>query len=394
MFSKLTPPTIDTGRKIWTRKIVKARISLVKIRFLIVGVVKRMLLGSIVSGAPLTIIRSLEESSHDEVVSHHIVEETQIYNEKFEYYEFPESYPPQFRRCKGFERKSVFLLRDVLASPLTGVIWLPEGRILQESVGSLGRLMGWGNTLYDVSLPVSSIRPKSAVVCCPPTGYYHWLLEVLPNVISAIEKYPDVKVLLLAESPGYIKEALVLLLGDGFRSRLIECDSPIRATRIVMPQFEGYSGFVRLEDLEILRNSFLCRDSKLAELPRRFYISRSRTPKRRIGNEMEIESALVQEGFETVHLEEMTFGQQVELFSRADEIVAPHGAGLANLVWVKSHSRVLEIFPNRFFNDCYARLAVSRSLNYHHVTCKPDANSHGAVDLDQIMAWLSGPGGL
>lgn len=389
--SALSRPTLsrpDASRTDRTRKTTKTRLSLIKIRFVIVRAIKKVLLGSIASGAPLTVVRSLEESSHEGIVSHHIVEKSQIYNEKFEYYDFPESYPPQFRRYKSFERKSVFLLRDVVASPLTGAIWLPEGRILQESVGSLGRLMGWGNALYDVSLPVGLTSTESAIVCCPPAGYYHWLLEVLPNFMSAIERYPGATVLLHAESPSYIKEALALLLGDGFESRLIESDRPIRANRIAMPQFEAYSGFVRLEDLDKLRNSFLCQDEILYKCPSRFYISRSRTKKRRIGNEREIEKELRREDVEIIYPEQMTFRQQIELFSHANEIIAPHGAGLANLVWAKSHSRVLEIFPDQFFNDCYARLSTSRTLNYHHVTCKPDANSHGTVDIDQIMAWL------
>ena len=391
MFAVSGSSSTGGDRSFWRRNVVKISFLLARLRVSIVRVFEKILLGPIAGNAPYSIIYSLDGSSYDDEVKNHIAEKKQIYSETFEYYEFPDSYPPQFRRYKSFERKSVYLLEDVITSPLTGAIWLPEGKILRESVGSLGRLMGWGNTLRDTCLPVEATSIESEIVCCPPTGYYHWLLEVMPNLINAMKVCPDASILLSVESPGYIKEALALLFGEEVTSRLILSDVPVPVTRIAMSQFEEHSGFVRLEDIEALRSAFLSADRTSRNRAGRIYVSRSRTAGRRIGNEKDVERVLIREGVEIVHLEELAFAQQIELFNCADEIIAPHGAGLANLVWAKPLTRVLEIFPYRFFNDCYARLSLSRSLAYDNVSCIPDPASHGIIDEDMILAWLSIP---
>ena len=383
--------TKNKDRSVRMRSVIKISSSLIRIRFLVVRIIEKMLLGPIASNAPYSVIRSLDENSHDAEVKKHIADKKQICREKFEYYDFPDSYPPQFRRYKSFERKSIFLLKDVVASPFTGAIWLPEGKLLQESVGSLGRLMGWGKILHDTCLPLKLTSIESQIVCCPPVGYYHWLVEVMPNLINAVNVCPNAKVLLSVESPAYIRQALALLFGDGYTKRLVVSDAPVQVMRIAMPQFEEHSGYVRLEDIETLRKTFLSEKRTLGNSPTRIYVSRSRTARRSMGNEKEVEKVLLREGVEIVHLEELAFEQQIELFNCADEIIAPHGAGLANLVWAEPFSRVLEIFPHRFFNDCYARLSVSRSLAYDYFSCSPDAHSHGYIDVDKITSWLDLP---
>jgi len=49
---------------------------------------------------------------------------------------------------------------------------------------------------------------------------------------------------------------------------------------------------------------------------------------RRIINEHEVIEALATFGFVAYALEEMSFSEQVRLFSQAEMVVAPHGAGL------------------------------------------------------------------
>lgn len=368
---------------------VKARYIFISMRFSLEKIIKRLLLGSIAGGAPFTVIRSLDESYYDDIVKKHIIDRRQIYKHKIDYYNFPESYPLQFRRNKSFEQRFVFLLNDVIASPRTGAIWLPEGKMLQESVGSLGRVMGWGGSLQDTCLTAKKISTEDEIICCPPTGYYHWLLEVTPNLANAVNIYPNVRILLPTSVPGYIMEALELLLGSEFKSRLIISDVPVRIIKMVMPQIEAYSGFVRLEDIEILRKAFLCKGETGSNHNNRIYVSRSRATKRRIGNEKEVEKILSQNGIEIVYPEELTFTQQINLFANAKEIIAPHGAGLANLVWAKSSARVLEIFPHNFFNDCFARLSMSRSLSYDYFSCQADAKSNGKIEIQALIAKLN-----
>jgi capsular polysaccharide biosynthesis protein len=73
------------------------------------------------------------------------------------------------------------------------------------------------------------------------------------------------------------------------------------------------------------------------------YIARADAFKRRLVNEHEVVEALSPLGFRWVVLDGMALRDQVALFSRARCVVAPHGAGLANLVFSPPGTRVVEI---------------------------------------------------
>ena len=47
-------------------------------------------------------------------------------------------------------------------------------------------------------------------------------------------------------------------------------------------------------------------------------------------------------GWEFVQLEKLPVGEQMQLFAEAKSIIAPHGAGLTNLLWCAPDTKVLE----------------------------------------------------
>jgi capsular polysaccharide biosynthesis protein len=96
--------------------------------------------------------------------------------------------------------------------------------------------------------------------------------------------------------------------------------------------------------------------------PRKIYISRSRTRMRKIRNEADLERTLQDEGYEIVFPEERTFTEQAAIFQSADIIVAPFGAALANLVYVKPSCRTVLITTK--FTLEFARLLQMRGINF------------------------------
>jgi capsular polysaccharide biosynthesis protein len=77
---------------------------------------------------------------------------------------------------------------------------------------------------------------------------------------------------------------------------------------------------------------------------RKIYISRGLAASRRILNEPEVRDYLEGRGFEMVTLETMPVADQIRLFSEAAVIVAPHGAGLANMIF-SVNPRIIELLP-------------------------------------------------
>ncbi len=78
---------------------------------------------------------------------------------------------------------------------------------------------------------------------------------------------------------------------------------------------------------------------------RRIWISREHFPeaRRRIDNFGEIAPLLDQHGFESIILEELSFAEQVTLFSEAEIVAGSHGAGFSNIIFCPKNARVILI---------------------------------------------------
>jgi capsular polysaccharide biosynthesis protein len=75
---------------------------------------------------------------------------------------------------------------------------------------------------------------------------------------------------------------------------------------------------------------------------------------------------LAKRGFAEVFTEEMSFPEQAALFASVNAVVAPHGAGLTNLVFCRSRTKVVEIFSPEYVNGCFWALANMADLDYFY----------------------------
>jgi capsular polysaccharide biosynthesis protein len=141
--------------------------------------------------------------------------------------------------------------------------------------------------------------------------------------------------------------------------------------------------------IDWLRNRFLPlagESSGGTERRRRLFISRSASRNRRLVNEEEIWAQLEPRGFEYVLAENLDFAEQVAMFANAEAVVAPHGAGLTNLVFCAPGTRVIELFPSRTV-DCYYRLSTDLDLEYAYVKTR-QFRLHRRVGEDFLIAPL------
>ncbi len=103
--------------------------------------------------------------------------------------------------------------------------------------------------------------------------------------------------------------------------------------------------------------------------PTRVYVDR-RGADRRAGahrclvNEDDLVAALARYDFVPVRLEELSLAQQISLFANAHIIVAPHGAGLANLVYASPGCTLIELHMDDWVNWCFRHLAAVFDVIY------------------------------
>ncbi len=79
----------------------------------------------------------------------------------------------------------------------------------------------------------------------------------------------------------------------------------------------------------------------------------------------------------------MSPADQVRLFSQTDLLVAQHGAGLSNIVWLPKGAAVLEIKPPLppVINEIFANLASARRIDYATVD---QLDEHAEVDPENV----------
>jgi capsular polysaccharide biosynthesis protein len=125
-------------------------------------------------------------------------------------------------------------------------------------------------------------------------------------------------------------------------------------------------GFVCLHsDVDKIREKVVARRPKLPA--RRLYLRR--TSRRRILNEEDLTPFLERHGIEVIPDDHPDVLEQADLLREADLVIAPHGALLANLVYCKPGTVVVELLPGAFPVICYRSLSQSLGFHYHAIYC-------------------------
>jgi len=248
-------------------------------------------------------------------------------------------------------------------------VFLPHGPILAEVS------LDWKNPRFDHSLlrrlwlprPVRLSGRGALLATTGGETYFHWLWDVLPRIglleqagealasfdYFLINQPPHPGLLSPLESMGISREKLVFLKK---RSHFI-CDD------LAVPSLPGPTGDPPMDSFNFLRR-FLPSERGRNDPSRRYLlISRDRANCRRLLNEDDVLAALRPWEFRRIFLEDFSFQDQVRLFHQAEIVISPHGAGLANLVFCRAGTKVIELFGSEF-NPCYWAVAGGSGCRY------------------------------
>ncbi len=203
------------------------------------------------------------------------------------------------------------------------------------------------------------------------TNFYHWFVDVLSRLALLRESgwASEVDYFLVPNySLPFQKESLALLgiepgkIINGMVHPHVKADRMIVTSHPRTPTYHVPSfitsflqeafGYVDLSEVE-----------ELGEFPY-LYITRGDAPKRKVVNEAEVVAALQEQGFVPFALSKYSLKEAIYLFKNARTVVAPHGAGLTNLLFCQPGTRVIEVFSDKFVNHYFYELATSLGLNY------------------------------
>ena len=100
----------------------------------------------------------------------------------------------------------------------------------------------------------------------------------------------------------------------------------------------------------------------------RVFVSRSKAPTRRILNDTEVVAIMRDHGVAVVHMEDLTFEEQVALMRRTRTLIGTHGAGLTNMLFMPPGGQILEIrAAGDAHNNCYFTMASALDHTYRYV---------------------------
>jgi Glycosyltransferase 61 len=262
------------------------------------------------------------------------------------------------------------------------VATLPGGRVLSDRAV----ISPDNKLLYDLSvewmtppeqhsifkekkLPPITLIDETVAMLNHPAGYnyFHWMLENLAR-IHLIEQ-SNIKIGKYIINHRSLPFQLETLRACGITNDRILVPHEkfhIKAKNLVVPSYVNLPNawsckFVR----DLLLTKFRVEKKKKYE---RIYISREN--RRKVSNEKEILSVLDKYGFNRILLESMSVQEQIEVFYSAKIIVAPHGAGLANLVFCQPETTVIELFTPSYIEPHYWLISRLMNLDYRFILGK------------------------
>lgn len=90
---------------------------------------------------------------------------------------------------------------------------------------------------------------------------------------------------------------------------------------------------------------------------RRIFISRKNSKNRRLINENKVIEISKKYNFEIVYPEEMTFIEQVKLFSQTEYIIGSTGAAFTNIIFCPQNVKIMSIIPKKYMFYGYSTIA-------------------------------------
>lgn len=229
-------------------------------------------------------------------------------------------------------------------------------------------------------------------------NYAHWLLDILPKleILNKTISIDTVDYFLLPELKYNFQFQTLKILGIPSEKILnSKFHRHIKAKKLIIIDHPWYSkGSIHDEMINIhewsikwLRNVFLkLGDTKTKNL--KLFIDRSDSIFNhcQLINASDVWNLLEKNGFQKLKLSSINFQEQVNLFNSADTIVGAHGAGLANTIFSKAHTKIIEIKPKNHNNQFIKKISKVNNLNHKIMTSNDNklknTNLNGDINVD------------
>lgn len=221
-------------------------------------------------------------------------------------------------------------------------------------------------------------------------NYYHFLYDAVARYGLFEEAMPGVRpdAVIVPHASGYQRQ-LLELAGIPGPYLQPERGTFFRADRLLVPSNPNWALQAPPEMVAWLRARLVPKEPPAA--PVRLLLTRGTTPKTRIYlQEDELLAALEPLGFQRVDPGTLSVQQQIDLFSAAEFIIAPHGAGLTNVTFSPVGVKVIEMFPSTYVHKGLYAICQALEADYRYLVADgrggPEGPNAGIADDVSIPA--------
>ncbi|MCP5160072.1 MAG: glycosyltransferase family 61 protein [Hahellaceae bacterium] len=217
------------------------------------------------------------------------------------------------------------------------------------------------------NIPILS-RAAIFVDACAP-NYAHWMTEVLPRIYVYCRepKFKNIPIVVNDGLHTNIIRSLKLVVGDERPIIRLRQGSALKLDELQFVSATGYVPFDRRIKLKAGHSHGLFSPTAMVGLSRflqskclsdreksensKIYLKRN-SGIRLVRNSEAIERQLVSRGFKVVEPEKLSFDEQVQIFSKAEVLVASSGAALANIIFCPPGAEIY-ILMSKFRDTSY-----------------------------------------
>ncbi|HZH59461.1 MAG TPA: glycosyltransferase family 61 protein [Metabacillus sp.] len=308
--------------------------------------------------------------------------------------------PPEWDKDHKFKNSYVRVvengsvhLRQVYEVPMLFVM-APNNKLLSDMV-----FHNYWNYFNPEKIPPYTFLDETIglLAWAGEDNYWHWLHDILPRFhLLQLSGIKIDRYLLPRLYLPFHFEAIQKLGIPADKIIQIDTNMHIRAKNLVVPSVPFNIGTSVKWPCDFIRRTFLG-NGNITKIDGydRIYISRQDAKWRKVINEEEVMGFLEKKGFKKVVLKNLSIQRQMEIFSSAQFIISPNGAGLANLFFCNPATKVIQLFDKT--SDEFVKIANYLNLDYYLLKCKtapPPSTIHEVmnnllVDITKLSNVLS-----
>lgn len=308
----------------------------------------------------------------------------------------------RLREMSSFVSKTQIVLlkiRDRNFSFRSNFLMSPECNILGSSKKNGEKFVkstpAWNSVFFKPNRKV--LKGTVAYLSNNDSGnYYHWMTLTLPllDFYNREVGLENIDWFYVGKLNSKIKKRLLPFQADSLRklgipeNKIIhdDCTGDQLLTAFSNPNLCFGGHHISSDSYKFVRNVFLNNLNTNSKEKTRIYVSRGDVNRRKVIDESKAIDLLSVYGFTEVSMDNLSVNEQAELFNKAEAIVSPHGAALTNLLFVEEKTKVIELLPYGYTNNCFFVLANYAKAEYFYLQGKNinqvNVNENRKLDID------------